>query len=189
MSRTEKQALRQAVRARYPGPERRDAESGMICGHVKAWPLFRRARTVAGYVPLSREADVTPLLREALASGKTLLLPRVEDERRMTLRRVDRLDELKPNRWGLLEPPESAEIVPAEAAELLLVPLEAIDARGMRLGKGGGYYDTLLEAQTGVTLGVALSWQWVERVQLEPWDKPLDAVVDATGIRYLNKGE
>ena len=160
----------------------------MLCGHVKAWPVYRRARTVAGYVPLSREADVTPLLMDALASGKTLLLPRVEGERRMTLRRVERLDALVPGRWGLLEPPEDAEIVPAGAAELLLVPLEAVDGRGIRLGKGGGFYDALLKEKTGVTLGVALSWQWVECVPMDAWDKPMDAVADATGIQCWNKG-
>lgn len=179
----EKQALRQTVRARFPGSDERDRESCAICAHVLAWPAYRRARVVAGYMPLPREADVTPILADALQAGKALLLPRVEGERRMTLRRITSLDGLTVNRWGLLEPPEDAPIAPAGEAELLLVPLEAIDPRGMRLGKGGGYYDTLLERETGATLGVALSWQRVERVPEEGWDKPLDAVVGADGIQ------
>lgn len=182
MSETDKQALRRAVRARYPGARARDEESGRICAHVLVWPAYRRARVLAAYMPLAWEADVTPILADALRSGKTLLLPRVEGERRMTLRRVDSLEALEINRWGLPEPPETAEIVPAGAAELLLTPLEAVDPRGVRLGKGGGYYDALLEETTGVTLGVALSWQRVERVPRDEWDKPLDAVADAEGI-------
>lgn len=188
MMRAEKQALRQAVRGRFPGREARDGESARICDHIAAWPVYQRARVVAGYIPLTREADVTSILSDALAAGKTLLLPKVEGERRMTLRRVERLSGLVAGRWGLKEPPEDAPIVSAGAAELLLIPLEAVDETGARLGKGGGYYDTLLEETAGVTLGVALSWQWVEKVPRERWDKPLDAVACIEGIRCLNGG-
>lgn len=187
MSETEKRALRAAVRARFPGPGPRDRESLLICAHVLSWPVYHRARTVAGYMPLPWEADAMPILTDALASGKTLLLPRVEGERLMTLRRVDSLDRLAANRWGLLEPPEDAPVAPAGAAELLLAPLEAVDRQGARLGKGGGYYDALLEQRTGLTLGLALSWQRVERVPREPWDKPLDAVADTDGITIFER--
>lgn len=182
MNRTDKQALRRAVRARFPGPEARSRESELICRHVRAWPVWQRARVVAGYVPMGHEADITPLLTDALASGKTLLLPRIEGERRLTLRRVKRLEALLPGRWSIPEPSEEAEIIPVSEAQLLLVPLEAIDRSGMRLGKGGGFYDALLQGRSAVTLGVAMSWQRVERVPCEPWDQPLSAVADRDGI-------
>ena len=185
MNQTDKQALRRAVRSRFPGPEARARESGLLCGHVMAWPAYRRAEVVAGYVPLPWEADITPLLTDVLASGRTLLLPRVEGEKLMTLRRVERLDGLSAGRWGLPEPPEDAEIVPVEQVQLMLVPLEAMDRSGMRLGKGGGYYDTLLAGTEAVTLGAAMSWQWVERVPCEPWDQPLTAAADSAGIHLI----
>lgn len=184
---SEKQALRRAVRERFPGQARRDEESRRLCAHVLAWPVYQRARVVAGYMPLAREANIAPILADALAAGKTLLLPRVEGERRMTLRRVNSLDRLTEGRWGLLEPPEDAEIVPAGAAELLLVPLEAVDPSGMRLGKGGGFYDALLARTAGVALGVAMSWQHVDRVPCDRWDRPLDAVAGPDGIQSINR--
>ena len=182
MSSTDKRALRQAVRASYGGAEARSRESALICDHVSMWQVYREAAVVVGYAPLPWEADITPLLADALSAGKTLLLPRMEGERRMTLRRISRMDELLINRWHVPEPPEGAEIVPVEAVDLLLVPLEAVDAEGMRLGKGGGYYDALLAGARTFTLGAALSWQRVERVPREPWDQPLRALVDAEGI-------
>lgn len=187
MNQTDKQALRQAVRARFPGMEARDRESELLRRRIAAWEPWRKARVVAGYIPLPREADVLPLLAQALEEGKTLLLPRVEGERRMTLRRVSRLDELVPGPWGLSEPPADARIVPVSAAELLLVPLEAVDGSGMRLGKGGGYYDALLEGAETLTLGVALSWQLVGQVPREPWDKPLAALADPSGVRRFSQ--
>lgn len=187
MNRMDKQALRRAVRARFPGMEARARESGLICRHVKAWQDYQRAEAVAGYVPMPHEADIMPLLADVLASGKTLLLPRVEEgARRMTLRRVERLDSLVPGRWGIPEPPADAEIAPVEGA-LLLVPLEAVDRTGARLGKGGGYYDALLRDAETMTLGVALFSQWVDHVPREAWDQRLRAVVDHEGIHDFRR--
>lgn len=179
---SDKQALRAEIRSRYPGDALRDAESWLLCEHVLAWEGYRQARVIGGYVPLAREADITPLLEDALSAGKTLLLPRTEAEGCMSFRRVTELDELIRGRWGLLEPPEDAEIVPVQAADLLLVPLEGVDRTGMRLGKGGGYYDRLLAGTQVLTLGIALSWQWTERVPAEPWDQSLTAAADRDGV-------
>lgn len=52
-----------------------------------------------------------------------------------------------------MEPPEDALQVPLEQAELILVPLEAVDRRGNRLGKGGGYYDRALRTVQGFCMG------------------------------------
>ena len=82
----EKAALRKAIRVRYPGKNQRDTESARLCAVIAQSDLFRRANVVAGYVPMAREADIMPLLRLTLDLGKTLLLPRVEGARQMTMR-------------------------------------------------------------------------------------------------------
>jgi len=48
------------------------------------------------------------------------------------------------NRWGIPEPVASpAEVAPAQL-DAVLVPLLACDARGQRVGYGGGFYDRFL---------------------------------------------
>ena len=74
-----------------------------------------------------------------------------------------------------------------EEAQLILTPLEAVDGRGCRLGKGGGYYDRALRTRKGVALGVALCYQVVERVPTTDWDEPLDGWVTAREIHILTK--
>lgn len=95
------------------------------------------------------------------------------------------MSSLTRGRWGLLEPPEDAEEAPS--LPLLIVPLEAVDPFGTRLGKGGGYYDRLLADFTGVSVGAAMDWQWVEKLPRERWDAPLDAVADAEGVHWMNR--
>ena len=85
------------------------------------------------------------------------------------------------------EPYRRARVVGAGEIELLLVPLEGISASGVRLGKGGGYYDRLLAACPALTLGAALSWQWTEDIPRDPWDRPLNACACAEGIRIFRQ--
>ena len=72
---SEKSLLRQQLRARHPGREVRDRESVLMCGHILASDLYRNARIIGGYMPLAREADVTPVLTDVLHTGRTLALP------------------------------------------------------------------------------------------------------------------
>ena len=185
MTTREKAALRQAIRAAWPGQARQDEESAAICRHLTAWAPFRQAEVVGGYMPMAQEADITPLLKAVLASGRALALPRCGQPPEMTFHRVLSLGELLQGRWGIPEPREDAPVIPPEALSLVLTPLEGTDAQGRRLGKGGGYYDRLLASTRALAVGVALSWQIVPRVPVDPWDKPLDALADAAGVRML----
>lgn len=182
-----KRELRAHLRALHEGQAVRDAQSEAICRHILKSPAYAAASVIAGYVPLPREADITPILLDALSRGKTLALPLCGAAPHMTLRRVASLTALAPGAYGISEPRGDAPVVPAEAVDLLLVPLEGIDRDGFRLGKGGGYYDCLLPKARGVTMGCALSWQWTERVPREPWDIPLKACADARGIRCFQE--
>lgn len=181
----EKAALRRAIRARFPGKAQRDAQSERICHAIAQSPLFYCANVIGGYMPMAREADITPLLRLALAQGKTLLLPKVEGTRQLSMRRIDSLSALVCGAYGIAEPPADSPVVSPDTMNLLLTPLEGIDPAGIRLGKGGGYYDALLPLKNGVALGCALPWQWVAQVPRESWDIPLDACTDGEEIRYF----
>ena len=177
-----KDEVRRALRAASPGKEARDQESRMLCAHIMAWEPYRRAQLVGGYMPLPWEADVTLVLQDALRRGKTLALPRCMAEGRLCFHRVESLASLRRGAYGLMEPEENAPVVGEKEIDLLLVPLEGISPSGVRLGKGGGYYDRLLASCPALTLGAALSWQWTEDMPREGWDIPLHACADAEGI-------
>ena len=178
----EKTALRRAVRARSGGLEALRRESGQICRHLMAWPVYQRAATVALYMPLNHEADIRPVIADALSRRRRVCLPLVEGER-MSFRLIRSLSELVPGSFGLSEPAAAAPLVPENSIDLMIVPLETADLRGGRLGKGGGYYDRLLAGQRpGMTCGAALSWQLTEQVPTDEWDIPLNALCSPEGL-------
>ncbi|MBR6029863.1 MAG: 5-formyltetrahydrofolate cyclo-ligase [Clostridia bacterium] len=185
----EKRALRQRVRRSLIGEALRVRESQAICERLMAWPVYQNADTVAAFVPLPWEADVKLLLADALWQGKRLLLPRVA-EGEMHFHIVSSLEELKPGTFGIPEPEADAPSVSAAEAQLILVPLDAADRQGFRLGKGGGYYDRLLaECPALVTCAAVLSSQWVEQVPADPWDLPVSWLCDARGLNPAKDGE
>lgn len=87
-----------------------------------------------------------------------------------------------PGPFGAAIPATGAWITP----QVLIVPLLAYDARGFRLGYGGGFYDRTLEALRAhgpiTAIGFAFAAQEVPEVPTEPTDQRLDAIITETGF-------
>lgn len=82
----------------------------------------------------------------------------------------------------------------ALGCRVVLVPALAVDADGQRLGKGGGYYDRLLEALAAhpdtapLLCAVVHDDEVLEHpttVPVEPFDRPVDAVLTPSTYRRL----
>lgn len=186
MSNEEKATLRKRLRGLRPDGETRRQESGLICRLLQAWPVYQKAACLAAYVPMAHEADIYPLMKQALAEGKRLLLPRITNGE-MRFYQVTELETLRPGAFGIPEPGENARAASLDEAALILTPLEAVDPMGRRLGKGGGFYDRALREIRGLAMGVALNYQVVDRVPASDWDVSLDGWADPGGIHILTK--
>src|SRR5258708_29582846 len=72
-----KEILRSEMRARLRGmsPALRAEASLVICQIAANLPAFLKSRCVALFAPLPSEPDVYPLIEEAWAQGKRVILP------------------------------------------------------------------------------------------------------------------
>ena len=72
-------------------------------------------------------------------------------------------------------------IVPAEALDMIIVPLVAFDRAGARLGYGGGCYDRYLPMLSPACqiIGIAFDEQRVDHVPTDTHDLPLPHIVSA----------
>jgi len=158
----------------------RAAMSLAITLDIAALGAYRRSRVVMAYMSFGSEFQTDDVIRHALDTGKTLVLPRVNRARR----------DLQPGVWGILEPrPDRCARVELDIVDIVLVPVLAFDARGRRLGYGGGYYDRLfggLTARPPLVAG-AFEAQMVAAVPVGAHDAPLDIVVTEGG-RYPRVG-
>jgi 5-formyltetrahydrofolate cyclo-ligase len=157
-----------------------------------------QAKAVLFYMPTAKELDIGPAAQECLARGVAVHLPRANWSVRsseptatdsaapdaITPALITAWDrgQLVETRHGIFEPPSSAPAVDLARLDLVIVPGLAFDARGGRLGKGGGFYDRFL-GQPGFVaakVGVGLDEQVVEEVPRDSWDVALDALVTPT---------
>ena len=84
--------------------------------------------------------------------------------------------------FGAHVPADGIEITP----QIIILPLLAFDARGYRLGYGGGFYDRTLEKLKSLgpvqAIGFAYSAQEIEEVPIEATDQRLDAMITDAGV-------
>ncbi|HXC56012.1 MAG TPA: 5-formyltetrahydrofolate cyclo-ligase [Rhizomicrobium sp.] len=141
---------------------------------------------VAAYVAMGDEADPQLLLKALALRGCIFAFPRVvEKARPLAFHRAMPGGELVRSAFGV---PEPAPDWPIAHPKIFLVPLLAFDARGTRLGYGGGFYDRTLAATPGArAIGVAYAGQEMPALPRMDYDRPLDAVVTENGIRRFHQ--
>lgn len=157
------------------------AHSAAICERTATLPEISTAKTVHVYWPIirRREVDTRPLIRTLQAEGKTVVLPVVAAFGGMpTLRHVRFEGEarMQPNRWGIPEPVDTAE-VEVSALDAVVVPALGAGRDGHRLGHGHGFYDAFLAVVSVPKIGVVYANTFVDAVPAEPHDVPLDVIV------------
>ncbi len=81
--------------------------------------------------------------------------------------------------YGIPVPAINETVLP----DVVLIPLNAFDAHGYRLGYGGGFFDRTLAAMSPqpITIGVGFELGRVESILPEPHDRPLDWIVTEAG--------
>ena len=168
-----KRALRAEIRARERAldADYKAESSAAICRALADLPEFEAAKAVFAFAGLAREIDTRDFLRETLARGKTLLLPRCESERQMALCAVRDLEtDLEPGAMGILEPKRFCPVLQPEDADFAVVPCTTFDRAGNRLGQGGGYYDRILPRLRCPAVCICRERLLADAVPTEPHD-------------------
>ena len=141
------------------------------------------ARTFAAYVPEPDEPGYGRLPAAFTQLGARVLLPVVPVEGRQLAWAVD-IGRLGPGRFGLLEP-MGPRLGPTAigGADVVVVPAVAGARDGIRLGRGGGYYDRALQHVRDDAVLVALLFdeELVDELPAEPHDRRVTAVVTPSG--------
>jgi 5-formyltetrahydrofolate cyclo-ligase len=108
-----------ALRRGLPAAERA-ARSRLIWDRISRLACYQRADLVLGYMAFDHEVLTDGLIRQAMASGKHIVLPIVQaDRQQLALYAIEDFDrDLTPGYRGILEPrPRRARAVAPEALE------------------------------------------------------------------------
>jgi len=164
--------LKSNLRKQFKGVLANTHVSAEVCQYLQQWPAWNGARVIMGFMALPSEPNVLPALHQAFARGAKIAFPIVDGD---TIQvgavaslsdehfTVDSMGVKSPSAWTPID---------MDALDIVLVPGVAFDARGGRLGRGGGFYDRFLarlHARTH-TVGVSDARRIVESVPMEAHD-------------------
>ena len=197
-----KQAIRQRIiadREQLPANLRAQFSDG-IARRIVQLPEYQAARAVLGYMSFGAEFVSDGLMRQVLADGKQLVLPKVNRAtNELDIYRVtDLLHDLAPGLWNISEPllERCAKLEALEEVDFILLPGVAFGRDGARLGYGGGFYDKLIarlndgdEGRRPALVAAAYTMQIVAGIPQEATDRKVEwLVTESETIECGNDG-
>lgn len=183
MATTSKAALRDQLLAarRHVADDVRATEARQLCERLEALEgIVTSDSTICAYVPVGTEPGSIEMLDMLLRRIERVLLPvarTAADNTPLPLSWGEyRPGTLTTGRWGLLEPPKPW--LPSSAlaqAGVVLVPALAVDRRGVRLGRGRGFYDRSLRGRDphARLIAVVRDAEVLHEVPADPHDIPM----------------
>ena len=141
---------------------------------------------ISGYWPIRSEIDIRPLLLSLHSIGHTVCLPTIEAPGApLKFREWSPGDALQRGPFNTLEP---CKLQPQIKPKVVIIPLLAFDARGNRLGYGGGYYDRTLSSLNEsevIKVGVGYEAQLLDSIPVCQNDVALDWIITEEMCRKL----
>ena len=184
-----KRAMRRAYSATVTDFAGKDAASSAIVSNLTSSELYSSALMLVCFMPMECEPNIMPLMMHWLKVGRRLLLPAFDCAKECyALAEVKGFNEryLTKGKYGILEPSEE---IPRQqppytfsAPTLWLVPGIAFTRTGLRLGRGGGFYDRLLEGSSSVKIGVCFDCQLADSLPVTRHDATMDHILTESCI-------
>ena len=177
----ERKRLR-ALRDAVPPAERRPRDERITGFLLEAFPMLA-GRVVGFYWPMAGEFDCRVAVLRLREKGSKTALPVV----------VRKAAPLEYREWwpgietvrGVYDLP-IPQGVPPITPQAVLMPPVGFDARGYRLGYGGGFFDRTLASLSPqpLKIGVAHEVSRIDTIHPQPHDIPMDFVITEAGIHY-----
>ncbi len=180
-------ALRQAKRDARKAltAEQKAHYSTQITNRLLNSHYYRDAQNIGVYLSLPEEVDTQQLIERAWQDKKNVFLP-VVSAKGQALRFAPHTKNgrLRKDAMNIDVPDVAPEaLIEATTLDMVVTPLVAFDARGYRIGMGGGFYDRTFAFRQAhrsalpYLVGIAFAVQQVEDALPQEWDIALDAVI------------
>jgi 5,10-methenyltetrahydrofolate synthetase len=172
-----------ALRTAVTEADHRHWSAAITAALIDGFPQINRM-TIGLYWPFKGEFDTRYAIHHWRTRGARAALPVV----------VEKAAPLEFREWWPGAPmtkgvydlpiPEGTAVVVPQA---LLIPPIGFDARGYRLGYGGGYFDRTLAAldPKPLRIGVAFEISRIATIHPQPHDIPMDFIVTEAGIHRM----
>lgn len=171
-------SLRREMKSRRNNMSGSETEelSKIICQRLEKLQPLAQAEVIMGYSSIRNEVNLIPWLQKLKQQGRTILLPRVQENRLVAVELKDEED-MDQSSFGIREP--RGEPFDEDQVDVVLVPGLVFDVQGYRLGYGKGYYDRFLPivGKHCFNCGVCYEYQVVDNVFPHSGDVPVHWII------------
>lgn len=147
---------------------------------------FKECQTIFLYHGVGLELDTQPIIAAALSQNKTVALPRVHRKGVMKAHRYKMGDKMEVSSFGIPEPLLDAPILEPQDIDLVISPCVTTNARGERLGYGGGFYDRFLPQTNATILLPYFEKLLTDDIPMEDHDQSPDIVLTENSIYNIH---
>ena len=125
-----------------------------------------------------KEVETKEILTYLYSLNKIVATSKILPDKDLVHVLINKQTRFVENRFKILEPDSTQEILPAEI-DVVFIPLLCFDKKGNRVGYGGGYYDKFLTKTKSSCLKIGLSFfepvDFIQGINMN--DIPLDMCV------------
>jgi 5-formyltetrahydrofolate cyclo-ligase len=181
-----KRALRAELRERRSThtSRERDAATAGFTENLQSLVMDLSARSISCYLSAHNEPNTRPFLNWAEAEGIRILFPVSREDGLLDWTVGEEQEEVE----GIHGMPEAAGQLLGPIAindvDLIIVPAAAVDAQGMRMGWGRGYYDKTLGSMEKCppVYAVVYDNEFVDEVPHDVHDQAVNGLITPTRI-------
>lgn len=141
---------------------------------------YKASKVIFIFVSFGSEITTHNIINKALDDNKVVCIPKIISKSEgMKACAIESLSELKPNKFGILEPVDTNNEVNSDKIDLAIVPGLFFDLNGGRIGYGAGYYDRFLKFVRKDTkkIGIAYDFQIIDKVPMDENDVYMDFII------------
>jgi 5-formyltetrahydrofolate cyclo-ligase len=149
-----------------------------IIENLDSISLLTHCQSVGIFIPTPKEPQILPWALAAYQSGMHIYAPKIGENGQYQFQPTS-LESFEKNPDNILESTTSSKRDYNILPEVILVPGQAFDRMGHRIGRGKGHYDMLLNLlpNTPIKIGLCFSEQLLNHVPSENHDIPMDIVI------------
>jgi len=189
----DKKALRSLLKNRIQrlSTAKKLEESLSITNTLFSLPQWEKSTTVLIFYSMEEEVRTQGIITRAGNAGKKIAFPRMQGKD-IVFHYVSKNseDSLKMHPYGVREPEAtSPECIPSQKnTALLITPGLGFTPKGLRLGRGKGFYDRYISQYRDFLdiVGIAFNCQIVNTIPVEPHDQPIPIILTPSKIYHSN---
>ncbi len=174
-----KKELRQSVKNKDLSDKYIHDASELIQQKVIDSEEFINSKKIFCYISVAGEVSTDRIIFEALKTQE-VYIPKCIDKGIMKAVRIDNVDALVKNRYGIPEPDNTD--ITADEFDLIIVPCLCAGKNGERLGHGAGYYDRFLKDSKGRTVCLCFEERIRNDIIMDDNDIYMDQVITEKNV-------